>query len=220
MNFHNRIVFIFVAVILAGCAAMGGQSIIVSQPTAPQEMNLRATSGDLQLVLNHVISAGGPGSWVRGAMWDEYNFNIINLSRSDIIIDKFSLVDARGLYIETEKKLRLNESVMQEMATGGINPLADLGFGVVGTVLDSFVLGFPVFGLANGVRASTAPQMQANTLVSDTTRFESEIRKRAYDIPFRMASGATIKGSVFFQSISAREIVIDYTIGGKPKQAR
>src|SRR5262249_18478159 len=84
-----------VAVISSSCAS----SKLVSVPTeAPADLGIQASNQEMETRVHYVIQPDGPGSWVKGAKWIELKVSLRTLTDSDISLEKFDLVDHRGVY--------------------------------------------------------------------------------------------------------------------------
>jgi len=174
--------------------------------------------------VNYLLIQDGPGSWVKGAKWDEYIVTFRNLSREAVTIEKIRVIDPRGVYIDTGadpyQLETLSETLMQAYKDIGIYTAITIAptalmlmAGAAPVGVGAAMLG-PI-GLIAGPTYYFATQ-QAQ--LKDKESIENEFNRRRFSPPVTIAGNATITGSAFFPVIpSPRSIVVEYRVGRETK---
>jgi hypothetical protein len=72
----------------------------IKEQTPPYRLGISATEAGLEVFLDSIILPGGPGSWVRDALWDEYIMTIVNRGETPVTVDRVRIIDPRGIYID------------------------------------------------------------------------------------------------------------------------
>ena len=118
----RSVVVVMLVVFLTACAT---SSRYIDAPAAPPpELGISYSDDNLGVSVNSLILPGGPGSWVKGARWDEYVLTIRNLSDKPLTVEKIQLIDPRGVYITSGvnpgQLEKLSEAMMEEYKDMGI----------------------------------------------------------------------------------------------------
>ena len=89
---------ILVFMLVSGCAG----TKVLDEPVALETTQPLGVveDGRVRMTLDWVIVRDGPGTWSRGAYWDEYLVRIENLSEHPVNLQKATLVDSLGTTIE------------------------------------------------------------------------------------------------------------------------
>lgn len=205
-----------------GCAT----TRYVSAPAAPPpELGISSNDENLSVTVDSLIVPNGPGSWVKGARWDEYQLTIRNLSNERTTIMHVRLIDPRGLYIDSGadpwQLERTSEMLAEEYKTAGLSM-------VVGTA-PALITGLAATsGSVGGAMAAAtaapfvglaAPFIIMGSEVArwkDREHIQDEFNERqlgTHGAHFTLSGDATITGSVFFPLIpNPRALVIDYSL--------
>lgn len=210
---------------LSACAS---SSRYISSPSAPPpDLGLSCQDSDLSVTLNYLILPDGPGSWVKGARWDEYVLTVRNLCEKTLTVEKLRLIDPRGLYIDSgidPKQLeKMSEAMMKEYKDVGIM----VAIGAAPSVVAGAAVAAGAFGTAMSA-AVLAPVALVGAPIyyfgkkhadqKDREAVESEFTRRKLSCPMSLSGAATIEGSVFYPIIpNPKALVIDYRIGNEMK---
>lgn len=193
-----------------GCAATTARHI--AAPTSPpQDVSLQARSEDLEIRLHYVIAPDGPGSWLRGAKWNEFVVSIKNLSPNDVTIERINLIDSRGVYVESKYPSLLeletaSENIAKEYALGG----QMTALGVASSVAAVFAP-IPLPGLT-GLLMSGHMYSAQYAGAKDREAIDAEFKKRQLSAPLELSGGALLRGSVFFPLVpDPRAVVLTYS---------
>ena len=135
-------------VFLSACAT---SRYIEAPTTAPPELGISSSDDNLSVSVNSLILPGGPGSWVKGARWDEYVLTIRNLSDKPLTVEKIRLIDPRGVYIASG----VNPGQLEKLSEAMIEEYKDMGTMVAISAAPSVVAGAAMaagaFGAAAGM---------------------------------------------------------------------
>jgi hypothetical protein len=218
MNIIKRCV-IFLLILLSGCSALTGSGRFIEPPELPPAgLGLQAVGEDIKAVLHYVIVPGGPGSWVKGATWNEMVISLQNESRGDVTIKRISLIDSRGLYVNPESPNVLPSAADYTEKMQGMSLLTQ-GVGVAGTLLSAFT-GMPLLGILSGAFIVNAPGAQVSADVKEMERLIAEVKKRQLSWPLEMSPGSLVRGSQFFTVANPKALVVTYQTSKGEKQVR
>ena len=150
MNTKNRTALIGVAIAMAAC---GGTKVLDNpQPLVLERPVTSASDQQLEAHLDWVIVRDGPGTWVKGADWDEYLLRVRNLSDEPIRITGAAVYDSLGTRLETSANLDKLISASRKTAgryrSESIKVKAGIGVGTLMAAGDVALIGGEVLGLA------------------------------------------------------------------------
>lgn len=201
-------------VFISGCAT----TRFIANPTSPRELKISGKDENLEVILNYLIIPDGPGAWVKDALWDEYALTIRNLSDKTLTVEKFRLIDPRGVYIESGVNPDQLESATKMLA----EVYKDAGIGVVvgaGITALGFVapLAFTPVGMVAGPLYLGYELNKNFTAIADREKTSKEFTRR--NLPSVTLSGnATVSGSAFFPIVpNPKALVVDYRRGTETK---
>jgi len=199
---------LFGLLLLTGCSALGPGRFIESPESQPVELAIRANGEEVKAVLHHVIVPDGPGSWVKGATWNEMVISLQNASRGDVTIKRISVIDSTGLYVNPIIPNVLPSATERVEKMQGMSLLIQ-GVGVAGQLLGAFS-GMPLLGIASGAFIVNAPAAQAGASAKEMDQLLAEVKRRMLAWPIEMTAGATVRGSQFFSAPDPKMLVITY----------
>lgn len=210
-------------VFLSACAT---SRYIEAPTTAPPELGISSSDDNLSVSVNSLILPGGPGSWVKGARWDEYVLTIRNLSDKPLTVEKIRLIDPRGVYIASG----VNPGQLEKLSEAMIEEYKDMGTMVAISAAPSVVAGAAMaagaFGAAAGMVVLAPVAIIAGPAYYFGKKYADQKDREAIEREFRrknlgnftLADNATIQGSVFYPIIpNPKAIVFDYRIGSEMK---
>lgn len=212
-------IFLTLLLVVTSCAT--GRYIDNPAPLG-DDLGLNVTDELVQLSLKHVVVSNGPGSWVEDAGWDEYVFEVRNLSDQAITIEQIQLIDPRGIYLENDLQPEQLESLSQRM----LEEYQDAGIAVaIGAVPYVAVTAGAAAGSLGAVAGAVALAPVAviaaplwyfqkkQTDQVDKENIESEFRRRRIST-VTMTGNATMEGSGFFPIVpSPQALVATYRQG-------
>lgn len=94
--FATTAVILSVLSVLCGCVATKYQLAKKDTPPAQLLGVGFPPAAPLQATLATLITYGGPGSWKREALWDEYVVELVNHGDRPLTIDSATLLDSKG----------------------------------------------------------------------------------------------------------------------------
>ena len=212
-------VFLLAAWMLAGCA----NTRFVENPLPPGvDLDLGDGNEFVEVSLRHIIVSGGPASWVKQAGWDEYIFEVRNLSTDPVTIENIQLIDPTGRYLENslqpEQLERLSETLLQDYRDAGIA----VAIGAAPTVVAGAGVAAGSLGAAAGAAVLAPVAVVAAPLVyfsnrqarqEDKERIEAEFMQRRIT-RVTISGNGTVRGSAFFPIVpNPRALVFDYRQG-------
>jgi hypothetical protein len=174
-------------------------------------------SPPLQVRLASLISYGGPGSWKREALWDEYVVTLENRGERPLIIDSATLVDPEGMPYGAGSDPwaleRQSRKLEQQYKDHGQAFLRAAGPGVlmvgVGAATISAAGGgamfiAPAVAGAAVVAVVALPVYYASVLMinhHNKHAVMTEFMRRRLALPLTLAPGETRAGSLFFPMV-------------------
>ncbi len=123
---------------LTGCVP--ATTRYIANPTAPPpDTGRRASSDEIELTLHYVIVPDGPGSWMKRAKWNEFVISMRNSTERDVTMERISLIDSRGVYLNSEYPSPFqfetaSEALAKEYSVGG----GQMAIGVAGQLAGAF----------------------------------------------------------------------------------
>ena len=209
-----------IAVVLCcqyGCVATKYQ--LAKKKTPPvQIVNIAfPPSPPLRATLAALISYGGPGSWKREALWDEYVVALENQGKRPLTIDSATLADSAGLpYVAgsdpwaLEKQSKKLEKQYQDHGEAFMRA-AGPGILIVGAgaATVSAAAGSTVFVSAGMVGAAVATivvlPLYYGTVVGinyhNKKAVMAQFKRRRLTMPLTLAAGETRTGSLFYPMV-------------------
>jgi hypothetical protein len=174
-------------------------------------------SPPLQPTLTALISYGGPGSWKRQALWDEYIVTLENHGERALIIDSAVLVDSAGTAYAAgkepwglEKQSKVLEKQYRDRGEAFMRAAAPGALIVgVGAATVSAAAGSSVFVSAGVVGAAAAtvvvlPVYYLSVLGINHHNKKAVMRefdRRRLPLPLTLAPGETRTGSLFYPMV-------------------
>ncbi len=174
-------------------------------------------SPPLQPTLAALISYGGPGSWKRQALWDEYIVTLENHGERPLVIDSAALADSAGtLYAAgkepwgLEKQSKVLEKQYRDHGEAFVRAAAPGALIVgMGAATASAAAGSSVFVSAGvvGAAAATVVVLPVYYLsVLGINHHNKKAVKREFDrrrlpLPLTLAPGETRTGSLFYPMV-------------------
>jgi hypothetical protein len=223
MGWRVRAPVALLAVVFTACSAAAPPRRYVGRPAQePPRLGIVGNDGRLEVTVEHWIVPNGPGSWVRGARWDEVVLSIRNRSDDTVDIEAIRLVDPRGLYITAGVDPVELESRSEELA----QQYEDIGVSVAIFAAPAAITGA---ALASGSVATAATAValapvavvaapayyfwRRHAKLEDREQIESEFKRRQLPALILRSQGSA-RGSRFFPIVpSPRSLSIDYRSG-------
>lgn len=215
--------FVTVAIIVVAlcgqCGCVATKYKLAKKNTPPvQLLNIAfPPSPPLQPTLAALISYGGPGSWKRQALWDEYVVTIENRGEQPLTIDSAALADSAGTpYVagsdpwalekqskKLEKQYRDHSEAFMRAAGPGVLIVG------VGAATVSAAAGSSVFISAGVAGAAIATVVVVPvyyiTVVAinhhNKKAVMTEFNRRRLPLPVTLAPGETRTGSLFYPMV-------------------
>lgn len=221
-----------VALGLSACG--GGTRLIKNAPPPPQASTALATASDASLSadLQWVIVRDGPGTWARNTDWDEYLFQVRNVSAAPIQLTGVTLVDSmdqsnsasasRSALVDASRKnaQRYKDSGLR-VAAGRGRGLALIAGGASATTAGMGLAYASLWsGAGTGSMAAASglvlagPVLVTAAIVRGVRKGEvsKRIRERSTVFPASIAAGQSQSLDVFFPLAPApRRLDIHYT---------
>jgi len=200
--------------VLCGCVSTKYQ--MAKKDTPPIELLSIAfpPAAPLKATLASLISYGGPGSWKREALWDEYVVELVNQGEAPLTIDSATLLDSKGTPYaagsdpwvlekqskDLERQYRNNGEAFLRAAGPGV---VVVGVGVAAGAAGGASLVAPaVVGAA--VAAIVLPVYYVSVLGinhHNKKAVMAEFKRRRLALPLTLAPGETRAGSLFFPMV-------------------
>ncbi|MGC1388023.1 MAG: hypothetical protein WA807_08470 [Steroidobacteraceae bacterium] len=220
----------FIALVLCcQCGCVATKYKLAKKDTPPvQPLNIAfPSSPPLQAVLATLIVYGGPGSWKREALWDEYVVTLENQGDRPLTIDSATLTDSAGTPFlpegdpwALEKK---SEKLEKQYRDRGEAFIRAAGPGVlivgVGAATFSAAAGSTLFisaGVAGAALATVVvlPVYYASVLGinhHNKKAIMTEFNRRCLPLPLTLAPGETRTGSLFYPMVrSPRSLTLNW----------
>jgi hypothetical protein len=210
---------IFALVFCCQCGCVATKYKLAKKGTPPvQPINIALPpSPPLQATLVALISYGGPGSWKREALWDEYVVTLENQGERPLTIDSATLTDSAGTPYAAgsdpwalEKQSKKLEKQYRDRGEAFIRAA---GPGVlivgVGAATVSAAAGSAVYVSAGMVGAAVAtivvlPVYYASVLGINHHNKKAVMtgfKRRRLPLPLTLAPGETRTGSLFYPMV-------------------
>jgi hypothetical protein len=209
------------ALLICQCGCVATKYQLAREDTPPaQRLDIAfPPAPPLQSTLSTLISYGGPGSWKRKALWDEYVVTLENHGDQPITIDSSTLTDSAGTPYPSGSDPwaleRQSRRLERQYRDHGEAFLRAAGPGVlivgVGAASISAAAGSTVFisaGIAGAAVATVValPVYYASVLTINYYNKKAvltEFKRRRLPLPLTLAPGETRTGSLFFPTVRA-----------------
>lgn len=208
----------FVSCLLLIITACANARHIATPTSPPSDTALKGVNEDIEVKLHYIIVPEGPGSWVKGAKWNEWMISIRTLTQSDITIEKIDLIDPRGIYVgsqydsvyhvekESDSLAKIYKDIIVGSATETVAGHA------IGWALSEVFWNFG--GLIGGIAYNATNKLieLPNYLeAKDRQNIQAEYEKRRLKYSLTMSGDASIAGSAFFPLVPRpRALVVVY----------
>jgi hypothetical protein len=198
---------------LTGCVATKYQ--LSKKTTPPVLLNQAfAASEPIKVTLAALISYGGPGSWKREALWDEYVVTVQNQGDRPVTIDSTMLADAGGSAYGAgtdpwalekqsktlEQQYRARGEAFARAAAPGVL-IVGTGALLVGSVAGGGIALLPVAGVFAAATIVALPVYYVAVLginQHNKKAVMAEFIRRRLPLPLTLAPGETRTASLFY----------------------
>jgi hypothetical protein len=199
--FTTLIVFLWIA----GCAST---RYIAKPSQPPPDCGLQCSVEGIEAKLHYIITPDGPGSWIKKAIWNEWVISVRNSTKSDVTITDISLIDPRGVYVDSNfrslRQLQLASSNALQCYKDLTVSLAVQGFALEAARQAYTVGGSTAQAFAGGLVDIADPLVSAigeYRKEQDQKSIEAEFQKRCLICPFRLSADGYVRGSAFFPMV-------------------
>ena len=209
-----------VILFLEGCAP---QSRLVKPATIDDLATLdwkAGTAGDINVTLSRVVIRDGPGSWVRGAAWDEYVLMLANAGAEPATVQSIQLASERlkdSSHTTDREALEIaSHENLEAFKTAGL--VLAVGLATVSTALTAAFVSAgwtvvtpaaPIAILVGGISAYRTLARRSE----DRAVMDHQLERRGLRLPATLGSGTAIRGSAFFPITPApTRLVVRYTV--------
>jgi hypothetical protein len=221
--FGSRPAFVTAAIVATVLCCLGGcvatKYKLAKKNTPPvQLINIAfPVSPPMQATLVSLVSYGGPGSWKREALWDEYVVALENHSDRPLTVDSSTIADSAGTpYVAGSDPWALekqSKKLEKQYRDRGEAFMRAAGPGVlivgVGAATVSAAAGGSVFISAGAVGAAAAavvvlPVYYVTVLGinhHNKKAVMTEFKRRRLALPLTLAPGETRTGSLFYPMV-------------------
>lgn len=192
--------------LLAACAT--GPGLIGNPSAPPPDLGLTTTDGILSAALNYLIVENGPGSWVENALWDEYVLTLENLTGDPLVIERVSLIDPRGVFIESE----VDPVILEEKTRSLAQQYESIGMSIaIGQAVSAAGVGM-IFGPISSVFGVTRKHYEQQ----EQADIRNEFNRRQFNM-VRLQGQQSMTRSAFFPVVpNPQALVIHYRGGNTP----
>ena len=214
-------IILSISSVLCGCVATKYKLAKKDTPPAQLLGIVFPPAAPLQATLATLITYGGPGSWKREALWDEYVVELVNHGDRPLTIDSATLLDSKGIPYAAgtdpwalEKQSKKLEQQYRDRGEGFLRA-AGPGVAIVGVGAAAAAAG--VGGMAAGM-AVVAPAAAGAAIAAvvvlpvyyvtvlginhhNKKAVMTEFERRRLPLPLTLAPGETRTGSLFFPMV-------------------
>lgn len=215
-------------------AACGGTRVIKDpEPLAIRQPLAESRGEHIDVFFEGIIVSGGPGSWSRGAKWDEYLLRVDNHHGDPLTImwvrafdsktTEVRPADDRELLVKGSRETarRYRKEGVRVTAGVGSAPLVVAG-GVAAVSAPYLTLGALSSGSATAAGAATAAAVAAPILLAggalvavNNRKVDKEIQKRRTTLPKRAEPGQPVHLDLFFPLVpSPQRVDVNYRLDG------
>jgi hypothetical protein len=208
-------VIVSVLGVLCGCVA--SKYKLAKKDTPPVQLLSIAfpPAAPLQATLASLITFGGPGSWKREALWDEYVVELVNHGDRPLTIDSATLLDSKGAPYAAgsdpwvlEKQSRKLEQQYRDRGEAFLRAAGPgvviVGVGAAAGSAAGAVLIAPAVAGAIIAAVVVLPVYYVSVLGinhHNKKAVMSEFKRRQLALPLTLAPGETRTGSLFFPMV-------------------
>jgi hypothetical protein len=203
---------------LAGCVSSTRYKMARDDTPRAQLLNVAFPSALLQATLTTLIAYGGPGSWKREALWDEYVVTLRNSGDQPLVVSAASLVDHTGIAhapgtdpwkLEDENKALCKEYdrvgvAFVKSATPAVLTIGGIAAGSAALAAATSTSTVTVTILQGPLATITVPTYLIGRVIAnheDRADIEDEFRLRRLALPLTLAPGQTRVGCLFFPMV-------------------
>jgi TonB family protein len=210
---------------IGGCATRMVEPEKVTEPVRVEIPD--APAGVLRATLEGWISPDGPGSWTRGAEWEEYLLRLTNTGAQPVRVESIALESALPNPLSHTRaldELTRSTSENRRVAAAG---LAGATAGAMGAAALSAGALF-TSGLASTTAAAAATAiapaaviggvaygvMQARQEANDRRDIEAQLLRRGHEVPRTLVPAESVVASAFVPlAQDARRLAVTYRAG-------
>jgi len=195
---------------LMGCAST---RYIKSPSTTAPECRISGSNSDLDINVNWIIRPDGPGSWVKGALWDEYVVTISTPPDKSLTIYNVALIDPTG--IQRARGANPLELITASRTLSKVYEGVDITTGAsLAGMIASCAIPIPFIGTAFSLAGMAASESISYASAKDQDNINEEFTKRSLPHPISLSSNAHAKGSIFFPIVpNPKAIFFEYRVG-------
>jgi len=201
---------------LAGCISAPKYKMAREDTPRAQLLNIGFPAAPLQATLTTLIVYGGPGSWKREALWDEYTLH--NPGDRPLVVSAAELVDQAGIprgpgadpwQLEDETKALCKEYdrkgvAFVKSATPAVLTVGGIAAGSAALAAATSTGGVTVTVMQGPLASVTIPAYVIGRVIAnheDGADIEADFRLRRLILPLTLAPGQTRLGSLFFPMV-------------------
>ncbi len=203
---------------LAGCTSATNYQMARDDTPRAQMLNIPFPVAPVQATLATVIVYGGPGSWKREALWDEYVVTLRNPGDQPLMVVSAELMDNAGhgrapggdpWKLEEESKALCKEYdrlgvAFVKSATPAVLTVGGIAVGSAALAAATSTSAVTVTVLQGPLATVTVPSYLLGRSVAnaeDRADIETEFRLRRLALPLTLAPGQTRLGALFFPMV-------------------
>ena len=203
---------------LAGCVSATKCKMARDDTPRAQLLNVAFPSAPLQAALTTLIVYGGPGSWKREALWDEYVVMLHNAGDQPLVVSAAGLMDHTGVArapgadpwkLEDESKALCKEYdrmgvAFVQSATPAVLTIGGIAVGSAALAAATSTSAVTVTVLQGPLATVTVPSYLLGRVIAnheDRADIEVEFRLRRLALPLTLAPGQTRLGCLFFPMV-------------------
>jgi hypothetical protein len=196
---------------LAGCVTADKYRLAEAGGPAAKALDLGTGTAPLDLTLANVIVTGGPGSWKRKALWDEYVVLLVNRGDAAITVQSAQLIDARA----RSYKPYLNPWELEELSYTTWDRSGRSALRAAGWTLEGGALALTAAVAESSVIKGGSPATLGKVAIAaavglidlvvvavldsrNQSKVEEEFQRRRLRLPVLIAPQVSAKGSLFF----------------------
>ena len=203
---------------LTGCISDSKYDMARDDTPRAQLLNVAFPPAPLQAALTTLIIYGGPGSWKREALWDEYVVTLHNPGDQPLTVSTAVLVDQSGIActpgedpwkLEDESKALCKEYdrkgvAFVKNAKPAVLTIGGIAAGSAALAAASSTGAVTVTVMQGPLAAVTVPTYFLGRAIAndeDGADIEAEFRLRRLALPLVLAPGQTRLGCLFFPMV-------------------
>jgi hypothetical protein len=216
---------------LAGCVSATKYKMAGDDTPRAQLLQVDFPAAPLQATLTALIIYGGPGSWKREALWDEYVVALHNPATQPLVVSAVGLRDHTGVsrtpgadpwQLEEESKALCKEYDRQGLAfvksaAPAVLTIGGIAAGSAALAAATSTSTVTVTVMQGPLAVVTVPTYFLGRAIAnheDRDDIESEFRIRRLAFPLTLAPGQTRLGCLFFPMVpSPRSLSLHWSCG-------